>query len=101
MDDPFMQTRDRRVRAERYRKMGCEYFELAKSATSPISTSVVSARRRGVPNTGGGGIEAHRPGRCPQPRRGVTAGNARATHVDAAIVSALQLGQLACGALFD
>jgi hypothetical protein len=36
MDDPFMQTRDRRVRAERYRKMACEYFELAKSATSPF-----------------------------------------------------------------
>jgi hypothetical protein len=36
MDDPFMQTRDRRVRAERYRQMACEYFELAKSATSPF-----------------------------------------------------------------
>jgi hypothetical protein len=36
MEDPFMQTRDHRVRAERYRKMACEYFELAKSATSPF-----------------------------------------------------------------
>ena len=35
MDDPFKQTRDPRVRADRYQKMAGEYFELAKSATSP------------------------------------------------------------------
>jgi hypothetical protein len=36
MDDPFMQARDPRVRAERYQKMAGEYFELAKSTTSPF-----------------------------------------------------------------
>jgi hypothetical protein len=35
MDDPFMQTRERRVRADRYQKMASEYFEMAKSTTSP------------------------------------------------------------------
>jgi hypothetical protein len=36
MEDPFKQTRDPRVRAERYQKMAGEYFEMAKSATSPF-----------------------------------------------------------------
>ena len=36
MDDPFKQIRDPRVRADRYQKMAGEYFELAKSATSPF-----------------------------------------------------------------
>jgi hypothetical protein len=36
MDDPFKQTRDPKVRADRYQKMAGEYFELAKSATSPF-----------------------------------------------------------------
>jgi hypothetical protein len=36
MDDPFKQTRDPRVRADRYQKMAGEYFELAKSASSPF-----------------------------------------------------------------
>jgi hypothetical protein len=36
MEDPFSQTKDPRVRAERYQKMAGEYFELAKSATSPF-----------------------------------------------------------------
>jgi hypothetical protein len=36
MDDPFRQARDPRVRADRYQKMACEFFELAKSATSPF-----------------------------------------------------------------
>jgi hypothetical protein len=36
MDDPFRQTRDPKVRADRYQKMAGEYFELAKSATSPF-----------------------------------------------------------------
>ncbi len=35
MDDPFKQTRDPRVRADRYQMMAAEYFEMAKSATSP------------------------------------------------------------------
>ena len=35
MDDPFKETRDPRVRVDRYRKMAAEYFDLAKSATSP------------------------------------------------------------------
>jgi hypothetical protein len=36
MDDPFTQTRDPKIRADRYQKMAGEYFELAKSATSPF-----------------------------------------------------------------
>ncbi len=35
MEDPFKQTRDPRVRADRYQKMAGEYFEMAKSTTSP------------------------------------------------------------------
>jgi hypothetical protein len=36
MDDPFSQTKDPKLRADRYQKMACEYFELAKSAASPV-----------------------------------------------------------------
>ena len=36
MDDPFSRTKDPKVRADRYQKMACEYFELAKSAASPV-----------------------------------------------------------------
>jgi hypothetical protein len=36
MEDPFRQTRDPKVRADRYQKMAGEYFELVKSATSPF-----------------------------------------------------------------
>jgi hypothetical protein len=36
MDDPFSQTKDPKVRADRYQKMACEYFELAESAASPV-----------------------------------------------------------------
>jgi hypothetical protein len=36
MDDPFSQTKDPKVRADRHQKMACEYFELAKSAASPV-----------------------------------------------------------------
>jgi hypothetical protein len=35
MEDPFKQTRDPRVRVDRYQKLAAEYFDLAKSATSP------------------------------------------------------------------
>jgi hypothetical protein len=36
MDDPFSQTKDPKVRADRYQKMAGEYFEMAKSAAPPV-----------------------------------------------------------------
>jgi hypothetical protein len=36
MDDPFSQTKDPKLRADRYQKMAGEYLELAKSAASPV-----------------------------------------------------------------
>ena len=35
MDDPFMQTRNPRMRAERYQRLARQYFDLAKEASSP------------------------------------------------------------------
>jgi hypothetical protein len=35
MDDPFRQTRDPGVRAERYQRLARQYFDLAKEASSP------------------------------------------------------------------
>ena len=35
MDDPFKQTRDPRMRAERYQGLAWEYYDLAKQASSP------------------------------------------------------------------
>jgi hypothetical protein len=35
MDDPFRQTRDPRMRADRYHTLARQYFDLAKKATSP------------------------------------------------------------------
>jgi hypothetical protein len=35
MDDPFKQTRDLRMRADRYQRLAWQYFELAKEASSP------------------------------------------------------------------
>jgi hypothetical protein len=34
MDDPFRQTRDPTVRAERYQRLARQYFNLAKEASS-------------------------------------------------------------------
>jgi hypothetical protein len=35
MDDPFSQTLDPRMRAERYQRLAWEYYDLAKEASSP------------------------------------------------------------------
>ncbi len=35
MDDPFRQTRDPKMRAERYQRLARQYFELAKEVSSP------------------------------------------------------------------
>jgi hypothetical protein len=35
MDNPFRQTRDPKVRAERYQRLARQYFDLAKEASSP------------------------------------------------------------------
>jgi hypothetical protein len=35
MDDPFRQTRDPRMRADRYQRLARQYFDLAKEASSP------------------------------------------------------------------
>jgi hypothetical protein len=35
MDDPFKQTRDPRVRADRYRRLAWQYFDLANETSSP------------------------------------------------------------------
>jgi hypothetical protein len=35
MDDPFRQTRDPRMRADRYHRLARQYFELAKGTSSP------------------------------------------------------------------
>jgi hypothetical protein len=35
MDDPFKQTRDPRMRADRYQRLARQYFDLAKEASSP------------------------------------------------------------------
>jgi hypothetical protein len=35
MDDPFRQTRDPRMRADRYQRLARQYFGLAKEASSP------------------------------------------------------------------
>jgi hypothetical protein len=35
MDDPFRQTRDPRVRADRYQRLARQYLDLAKEASSP------------------------------------------------------------------
>ena len=35
MDDPFRQTRDPRMRADRYQGLARQYFDLAKKASSP------------------------------------------------------------------
>jgi hypothetical protein len=35
MDDPFRQTRDPKVRADRYQRLARQYFDLAKEASSP------------------------------------------------------------------
>jgi len=35
MDDPFKQTRDPRMRADRYHRLARQYLELAKETSSP------------------------------------------------------------------
>ena len=35
MDDPFTQTRDPKVRAERYHRLAGQYLDLARRACSP------------------------------------------------------------------
>ena len=35
MDDPFRQTRDPKMRADRYQRLARQYFELAKGVCSP------------------------------------------------------------------
>ena len=35
MDDPFRQTRDPKMRADRYQRLARQYFELAKGVSSP------------------------------------------------------------------
>ena len=35
MDDPFRQSRDPRMRADRYQRLARQYFELAKGVSSP------------------------------------------------------------------
>jgi hypothetical protein len=35
-DDPFRQTRDPRVRADRYQRLAWEYYGLAKETSSPF-----------------------------------------------------------------
>jgi len=35
MDDPFRQTRDPKMRADRYQRLARQYFDLAKEASSP------------------------------------------------------------------
>ncbi len=36
MQDPFRQTRDPKVRAERYQRLAWEYYGLAKETSSPF-----------------------------------------------------------------
>jgi hypothetical protein len=35
MDDPFTQSRDPKIRADRYQRLARQYFDLAKEASSP------------------------------------------------------------------